>query len=188
MILIATVILVVLQQCLCHDVAQDGGGKGNSDIAERLLKEKMLMEELQKLCKDGAPGCIEEQKEKLGKRGTEDWWFQYFQKQFNKYPTAGAGGSIPISLGETIVNMGGKMNNDGEAAAPRPGRFGSFGGGGGDGQFGQVANTVVPKLLMHLLAMPTEPNRQQSTRRPQQGLLILPGVHRQQQQQQQQQQ
>jgi len=93
--------------------------------AENKTREKFLEDKIGKICAatPGIPGCEHESEKTRIKKWTDDWWFQTFQKEFNKYPSPGgsAGGAAyaPLQLKETIVNTGEKRVGGGDTPLQR---------------------------------------------------------------------
>jgi len=115
-ILQASISLFLIYTCHCHD--QLPLGENNAEHLQK-TKQQLLQDQIVKICNPDDRSCIEAEKAKI-KRGTEDWWFQYFQKQFNKYPSANTDPAMaPLSLKDTIVNMGGITSNH-EPPPPPP--------------------------------------------------------------------
>jgi len=96
-------------------------------VAQNVTREKYLEERIAKICSTspGIPGCEHDSEKSRIKKWTDDWWFQTFQKEFNKYPSPGGaqGGSAyaPLQLKETIVNTGEKRIGGGDIPQQRVG-------------------------------------------------------------------
>jgi len=84
--------------------------------AQNKTRIQFLEEKIESICKaiPSTAGCNEDHNQI--KRWTDDWWYQYFNKEFNKYPNPLPwNGYAPLSLKETVVNTG-----EHKVAADRP--------------------------------------------------------------------
>jgi len=75
--------------------------------SQNKTRVQFLEDKIESICKaqPSIAGCQDDHNQI--KRWTDDWWYQYFNKEFNKYPNPYPwNGYAPLSLKETVVNTG----------------------------------------------------------------------------------